>query len=366
MVSRIDRYVIKEVALTLVATVLVLLAVMLTNRFAQFLNQAASGLLTREAIFLLLGLQCIRFINVLTPPAFMLAIMLALGRLYRDNEMTALAACGLGPGGVYRPLFMLALPLALLVAVLSLYVVPMAMDLQQVLQLRAREEAQVSVLTPGSFREADGGRLVVYAGGIAQGGRELQKVFIQTRDDNGVAITTGNRGHLELHHDTGARYLVLDDGHRYQGRPGQRDFRNMKFERLTVRVESAAAERSWVRREAVPTAELLATDTPSAKAEIHERLSSPLALLLIAFVAPLLARANPREGRFGRVVMAILVYVIYMNLLGVGESWLTHGVTWPALGLWWVHALLALFGAAVWYFQYGRSHLAARRRQVRP
>jgi lipopolysaccharide export system permease protein len=107
--------------------------------------------------------------------------------------------------------------------------------------------------------------------------------------------------------------------------------------------------------------ELLDSTTPSHKAELHHRLSGPTALLVVALLAPLLARAQPREGRFGRVVAAVLIYAIYINLLEIGKSWLTHERAWPVLGLWWVHGLFASVGLGLWIYQYGISFQSFRR-----
>lgn len=361
MLSRIDRYLIKEVMLTFLAAVLVLLAVALSHRLAEYLGKAASGLLARDAVLLLLGLQLIRLLVILIPPAFLLAIMLALGRLYRDNEMTALTACGLGPGAVYRPLFLLAVPMAAILAGLALYIVPMAMDLQFELQIRARQSAQLSLFNPGTFREVAGGEHVIYVGSLTDDGQEVRNVFIQSRTRDGIAITTGERGHQRIDPDTGARYIVLANGHRYQGNPGQENYQSVQFARLAVRVDAPPPEQTWLRREAVSTSELWVAPSPSYWAELHKRISGPISLLLLTFLAPLLARASPREGRYGRVVAAILIYTIYINLLSMGEAWIKRETIWVGLGLWWVHGLVGLLGLLMWRHHYGKGVGIARR-----
>jgi lipopolysaccharide export system permease protein len=350
--TRIDRYLLKELLLTFGATLLVLLAMALSNRLALYLGKAASGLLAQDTIFLLLGLQGVRFLVLLTPLALLLSAMLTLGRLYRDNEMVALMAGGLGPGAVYRPLFMLVLPLAMLVAVLSLHVVPLCMALQAEVQERARRDAQVSLFTPGTFREIADGEHVVYIGSLHRG-RELRWIFVRSLRPDGMAVTTGERGYQEIDPDTDARYIVLHNGHRYEGTPGQGELQSIRFERLAVRAGFAPPEHQKLKREAIPTPQLLASQSSGDLAEFHERLSAPLSLPLIAFVTPLLARARPREGRYGRVVLAVLVFTVYVNLLLVGSSWLSNGLLWPALGLWWVHGLFLLLGIILWAAFYG-------------
>ena len=353
MLPRIDRYLIREVLLTFAATVVVLLAMVLTHRLANYLNQAAAGVLAQESILKLLGLQAIRFLVVLMPVGLLLAIMLTLGRLYRDNEITAMTACGVGPGSIYRPLFLLTVPMAAALTALSLVVVPLSMELQDEVQARARQDAQISVFSPGTFREVLGGEHVIYVGEIGEDKKELRAIFIQSRIPNGVAITTAQSGHQEFDSRSGARFLVLNDGYRYEGNPGLGNYRGVRFQRLAVRVDTVPMEEKRQKKETVPTIELLASDDPSDRSELQGRLSGPISLFLIAFIAPLLARTNPREGRYGRVVAGVLIYTIYMNLLEMSRAWLERGGFLSELGVWWVHGLLAAVGLAMWYYCYG-------------
>jgi lipopolysaccharide export system permease protein len=353
MLSTLDRYLSKEVALTFLAALLVLLVMVLSNKFAEYLNKAANGLLAQNAIWLLLGLQAIRFLVLLLPASFLLSIMLSLGRLYRDSEMTALTACGAGPGTLYRPLFSLAVPLALVLLVLSLYLVPRCVQWQLALQARAQQDAELSVFTPGTFRQLGGGKYVVYTGALAEDGKQLRQVFIRSLEKDGMAITVSKRGYQYIEPQSGERYIVLEDGNRYQGIPGHSDLQELRFQRLAVPVDAIPAESVSSRQEAVPTVWLWNSATPADRAELQARFSGPVSLLLFTFLGPLLAHARPREGRYGRVVGAVLIYTIYVNLLKVGEAWLATGKVWPVLGLWWVHGLLALVGVGFWVYRYG-------------
>jgi lipopolysaccharide export system permease protein len=351
--SIIDRYLIREIALTLLATTLVLLAMVLSHRLAGYLSKAANGLLARDSIFLLLGLQAIEVLAILIPLAFLLGIMLALGRLYRDHEMTALAACGYGPLSVYRAVFLLAAPLALLTAGLSFLVVPATMEFQFEVLAKARKEAEVSMFTPGAFREVLNGRHVVYIGALD--GRELRNVFIQSREPDGdISVTTSDQGRQEIGED-GIRRIILDHGYRYRGTPGQGDYEMIQFERAIVRVDTTPPPEAWQHRETLPLRQLWGSSEPRLIAELQLRFNSPIQVLTIALWAPLLARARPREGRYGRVVAAALIYAIHFNLIGIGESWLSHGIVGAKVGLWWVHGLFLLFGAGLLLQHYSGS-----------
>lgn len=356
MLSRIDRYIIREVALTFFATVTILLVTVLSFRLASYFSKAASGLLAQDAIWLMIGLQAMRYLVVLTPPALLLSIVLSLGRLYQDNEMVALNACGAGPGVVYRALFTLVLPMGLALTWLSLYFVPLCMDLQLELQFQARQNAEISVITPGTFREVKNGKYVIYVGGADKDSGELRNIFIRSFDTAQVTVITSKRGYQKIE-PSGVRYIVLEDGSRYHGVPGSGEARTLRFQRLVIEIDSDPIDATQTKREAIPTAQLFDSNLPLHRAELHERFSGPLALLVLAFLAPLIAHMQPREGRYGRVVIAILIYTIYSNLLEVGYAWLANGTVRPALGLWWVHSLPLSLGLGLWLYRYGSGLL---------
>lgn len=345
MPSIIDRYLAREIGLTLLATTLALMAIILSHRLAIYLSKVANGLLSRDSIFLLLGLQAIELLVVFLPLAFLLSIMLTLGRLYRDHEMAALAACGYGPLSVYRAAFILAVPLSLLTGGLSLYLLPITMELQFEALAKARKEAEVSMFTPGTFREVLNGQHVVYIGALS--GTELHNVFIQSRESNGdLSVTTGQQGHQEVGAD-GIRHIILDHGYRYRGQPGHNNYEMIQFERAILRVDTAPPPESWQHRETVPVRQLWRASEPRLQAELQMRFNSPVQILIIALWAPPLARTQPRQGRYGRVVAAVLLYAINFNLIGIAESWLSHGTVGPFIGLWWVHGLFLLLGVGL-------------------
>lgn len=342
MPSLIDRYLMREIGLTLFATTIALLAMVLSHRLAGYLSKAANGLLARDSILLLLALQIVEVLALLLPLAFLLSVMLTLGRLYRDHEMTALGACGQGPAAIYRAILLLAAPLALFAAGLTLGVAPAVMEFQFEVLAKARKDAEVSMFAPGVFREVMDGRHVVYIGALDQ--RELRDVFVQTREPDGsLSITTAARGYQETG-DDGIRHLVLHEGHRYRGVPGRNDYELLHFAQATVRIDTRPPQQDWRHREGMPTREIWNSTQPGHIAELQMRFNSPLQVLIITLWAPLLARARPREGRYGRIVAAVLIYAIYFSLTGVGESWLSHDLIHPAMGLWWVHGLFLLFG----------------------
>lgn len=349
--SIIVRYLVREIGLALLATLLTLLAIALSHRLAGFLSKAASGLLSKDAIFHLLSLKIVDLSVLLLPLAFLLGIMLALGRLYRDQEMTALAACGQGTETVYRAVLLLAMPLALCTLAINMFLLPTVMEWQFTALDKARKEAEISMFTPGAFREIAGGRHVIYIGALNE--RELSNIFVRTHENNGnISITTGARGYQETD-EQGIRHLILEQGHRYRGIPGNANYDILRFQRALLRIDTEVPLNARLHRETTPTRELLGSPEPKHVAELHLRLNGPMQILLIALWAPLLARTRPGASRYGRIVAAILIYAIYFNLVGIGESWLSRGTVSSAVGLWWVHAVFLIFSMGLWLYEYG-------------
>lgn len=332
----------------------------LSHHLAGLLSQAASGLLAKNSILLLLGLNAIALFGALLPPALLLATMIALGRLYRDSEMTALFACGIGPGAIYGALLWLAVPTAIFVGLLTLVIVPHSMALQYKLINQARKEAEISVFNPGSFRDIAGGQHTIYVSSLGDSGKTLENIFVRSFTNNGIAVMTAKRGHQRIDNENSVRYIVLSDGYRYEGNPGSSDYNSVHFERLTVRVDSVPQDSLRIRRRAVPSGDLARSSDPALQAELQQRLSSPISVFLLVMLAPLLARSNPREGRYARVIAAVFIYAIYFNLLGLGEAWIKRGVTPVGLGLWWAHGLLLVFCIGLWLKSYPPARMSSR------
>ncbi len=341
----VERYLIKEIALTLLATLLVLLGIIMVQRLAMYLSQAANGLLSMEAILSLLGLQMLRFLSELLPLSFLIAVLLGLGRLYRDNEMTALSACGVGSIQVYRALLVIVLLLVAILLTLNFAIMPRAYGLQNEVQTRAREQAQLTIFRPGVFREILGGQHVVYIGDMSTDGQTLRQVFVRSQEKSGIAITTAATGKQEIDHSTGVRFLVLNQGQRVsQNVDG---FYHLAFEQMKLRLDTNPPPRP-MRQEAQSTTELFKQRSLENQSELHRRLAGPLSLIVLTLIAPALAFVRPREGRFARLLMAVFLYVIYFNLLGIGEAWIKKEIIPASWGLWWVHGVF-LIGTAIYF-----------------
>ncbi|MCY3730591.1 MAG: LPS export ABC transporter permease LptF, partial [Rhodospirillaceae bacterium] len=290
----LDRYILRETFAAWFVVTLVLFVILMSNQFAEILDDAASNQLPRDAVFAVLRLTSLQYLTFLTPIGLFLGVMLALARFNRDSEMAAMASCGVGPLRLLGPISVLTAGLAISVAWLSLISTPDAARQIEAIRAEAREALEIGVLESGVFTSPDAGATTIYAQDVD--GETIYDVFIEHQDGDRVIVIRAERG--ERRHDAADGHLtfVLYNGRRYEGVPGENRFRIV---------------------ETKPLQALLASAAPVDRAELQWRLSAPVSLFVLALVAVPLSRSRPREGRYARLGVGILVYIIYANMLSI-------------------------------------------------
>lgn len=358
----------------------VLLVILLAYQLARVMSQAAANGFPREVVFALLGLTAAGNLSVIVPIGFFLAIILGLGRLYHESEMAAIQSGGVGPAGLYRPIIVLSVVVVALLAWLSFAAIPAASARAQAIRAEALRDAEFGSLEPGRFRTFGGGSIVFYAESVDDNGiLHNVKVFVDHSGEDAVVAEAagedaggedaGSEGRLEIWVATRAeqrgagqaeQMFVLYDGERYEGIPGSGAFRMIKFSEggIPIRLNDAGAK---ARKPAMkPTAELLSSADLVDIAELHWRMATPVSALVLMMLAVPLARLRPRQGRFGKIGIAILAYFAYSQLLAAARAWIENGAVPPAVGLWWVHAVAACVG--IWLL--ARENPPGRARHV--
>lgn len=336
----LDRYIFRETAQTWLAVTGVLLFILLTNQFARVLGDVANGSLPKDAVFQVIGLTALQYMTILVPIGVFLSIMLAMGRFYRDSEMPAMMACRVGPAAVYRPLVWLVLPLALIVAWIALDIGPRALGAVERIGMEARRQADLSSIEPGQFTTTASDGAVVYAEDVSQSGA-VENVFLQRRFESGrVEVVVAERGEQRETDDPNTRYLVLYDGRRYEGIPGTPDFRVMEFGEHGIPYQLPTVEEPTLDPEEMSSRDLLTPQSTFEVAELHWRIGIPLATIVLSVLAVPLSRSQPRQGRYGKIAIGLMVFIIYFNLLSAGKAWLEQAKIPAEAGLWWVHAFM--------------------------
>jgi lipopolysaccharide export system permease protein len=342
----VQRYVLREVVQTWLAVTGVLVAILLSNQLSRVLGRAASDEYGRHVVFDLIALGAIMNLSVIVPVGLLLAIVLALGRLYHDSEMTALQGCGYAPSRMLGPLSGFALLIALGLAWLAFVQVPRADQQAQLLRQSAVKEAQFGQLDAGRFRSflSGGGDAVFYAERVDEEG-VLHNVFVRRETAGRVELALADTATYSKAGSNGMHFVTLYNGRRYEGVPGQDDFRVIEFREHGIPIVTPDETVGTAQDpDTKPTSELWGSSSPVDIAQLQFRASSPIMAMVLTLVAVPLSRLRPRQGRYARVGFAIIVYFVYSNLLSASKVWVEKGSLSPAIGVWWVHILLLGFG----------------------
>ncbi len=339
----LDRYIFREIATTWLGVTMVLLLILLTNQFARVLGDVAKGRLPKNAAFDVIGLSAAQYLTIVVPIGLFLAIMLALGRLYRDSELPAMMACRVGPAGIYRPMLWLVVPLTLGVAWLSVEGAPRALTAIDRVGAEARREADFASIEPGKFTVLGPDKAVVYGESVTPDGL-MENVFMQRRvADGAVEVVIAELGEMVESIDENTRMLVLHNGRRYEGVPGTSQFRVVEFVEHGIPYRLPSLKTPNPRPRAMTFLDLIRSDELAHVAEWQWRVGVPLSTVILAFLAVPLSRSEPRSGRYGRIAIGLLVFIVYLNMMSAAKAWIEQATITPTLGIWWVHGVMLLF-----------------------
>jgi lipopolysaccharide export system permease protein len=361
-VNLISRYLFREISFSCVLVLVVMFVILMSNQFAEILGDAAANELPRDAVFTVFGLTALRYLTLIAPIAVFIGIMLALARLNRDAETSALYACGIGPANMLVPVGFMVAFLASVTGWLTLVSAPDAMRRIEEIKFAAQEELELGVLEPGRFIAQEGDDTVFYAERVD--GEFIYDVFWSSEIENRVVVIIAERGERIEDPETGALSFVLYNGTRTEGIPGQLDFSVIEFGEHGLPVRDTGGGEFEETIEMYHLAALLDSSDPQARAELQWRMSAPVSLIVLALLAVPLSRASPREGRYARIGVGLLIYITYANLLSIGRVWVERDEIPAWLGIWWVHLALAmlallLFGRdAGWFAPRPRARAA--------
>lgn len=345
MITLIDRYLLKEVLKAMSAILLVLTLILSSNSFIKLLKEVATGDLNGELLAQALALQMVVYFSRLIPPAFFFAVLYVVGRMYRDSEMVALESCGIGGMRIYRSMLLVVIPVALITGWLSLYVTPWAGRLSaELLSSQQGQAMELAGISAGRFNEYSQGDLVLYVESITKNKRHMENVFVQQRKEGELTLVSAKRGYQRVDAKSGDRYLVLEEGLRYAGTPGRADYQVSEFNQYALLVKPSTGGEAKVTRRSLSSQALLNSDSIKDRAEFQVRMSQVLGLLVFAILSLPLSRTMPRQGPFGRLVFAFVLYTVYLSLQGAAENWMVNATTPEWLGIWWVHLILAITG----------------------
>jgi lipopolysaccharide export system permease protein len=350
----IQRYISKEVRWSFLATMLILLLIIVGNTFVKLLAKVSTGDLPLDVLGKMVLLGSISGGLQLVPIALLIGMMLAFGRLYQDHEMEALNAAGTGPFEFYKGIARFVVPLTLIVALLVLWIVPQIETLNNDIKNEVKQRPEAAGIPVGEFMQAGKGkrRFTLFVEALDEEQVVMQRFFMHTLINNEESIVLAEGAILFIDKTNGERVLQISSGSRYSRDLNTDEFKVFQFSEHGVRVPPLNVSSS-LDLDTTPTLQLLREKSLEAKAELHWRFAVILATPVMAFLAFPLSFSTPRQGRFGKLALGILLFAVYFNLLITGVSMLEKGKTPVWLGLWWVHLIFIVLGLWMLKRRYG-------------
>ncbi len=317
----------------------ILLGIVVLSQLIRLLGESVSGVLAVEGVLALLGFSALNYLPVLLSLSLFLSVLLTLTRSYRDSEMVVWFCSGIGLTQWVRPVLGYALPVVGVISLLSLVLSPWALNKADEFKHRLNSRDEVAAATPGAFRESKQDDRVYFIENVEVGQNRVGNIFVQSVQHGKTGIMVAKQG-LQETAPNGDRFLVLLDGTRYEGTPGQRDYKIVEFERYAMRIEEVKARKESALPRTLSTLHLLQDPTPWNIADLEWRIGLPLSALILSLLAIPLSFVNPRAGRSLNLIMALVIYMIYNNMISVTNSWVGQEKMGPVAGLVGIHALM--------------------------
>ncbi len=331
----IDKYIAKELLTASLSVLFILLVIVLSTEVVHLLSWVSQGIIPINAFLSYLFNSLFEFSVVLIPLSLLMGILLAFGRLYRDSEMSAIMSAGIGPMQWYRPLMLIAVPATILLLLLLLFVKPLIAQQRAYISAEIRSQADVDTLLAGQFNRAGDGVLFLEA--EADKSKKANRVFFQQHRDgkSHVDLAAGTSTYYD---NEGQRYMMMHEGIHYVGNAGDADFRIIKYREYGLHVSKKRVQ-AHLSESSKSVSQLWGSSDPEEQAELQWRFTLPLATIIVAFMALPLSHTDPRGGRYAKLALALILYLVYSNLLSVASTWIVQQKVPVWVGTWWVHII---------------------------
>lgn len=330
---------VREFASTGLLVSSVLLGIVVFTQLVRLLGDSVRGVLAVDGVLAIMGFSSLNYLPVLLSIGLFLSVLLTLTRSYRDSEMVVWFTSGIGLTRWIRPVLGYAIPVTVMIALMSLVLSPWALSKADEFRRRLDSRDDVSAATPGAFRESKQADRVFFLEDVDVEKKRVGNIFVQSTQNGKEGTMVAKEGFQETA-PNGDRFLVMLNGTRYEGIPGQADFKIVEFERYAMRIEPVELRQEMPNVKAYPTSYLLQNMTPLNMAELEWRVGLPLSALILSLLAIPLSYVNPRAGRSINLITAMVIYMFYNNMISVTNSWVGRGKLGPAAGLWGIHLFM--------------------------
>ncbi|MBU6468321.1 MAG: LPS export ABC transporter permease LptF [Betaproteobacteria bacterium] len=352
----------REFSQTALMALLVLVAILFTVTVVKLLGLAAGGELSGDAVTAMVGFGILTYLPVILSASVFTAVLMTLTRAYRDSEMIIWLASGLSLSRFLTPVMAFAVPMALVVSLMSVVVSPWALGQRAVYQKKLDSQDDTSQITPGVFRESKQSDQVFFVDSINTNKKDVSNVFVQSVQDNKVGVIAAEKGFVTTK-ENGDRFVVLQKGRRYEGKPGTANYNLVDFDEAQLRIQEKAAGQTSLSVKSMPINQLMNKPTLEQWSELHWRIGLPVSLIVLCVFAIPLSYINTRSGRSANMIFALLAYMVYYNTMGIGQSWIVQGKVSPWVGIWPIHLgflflALAMLIKRQWLWSFKRLFLS--------
>lgn len=314
----------KELARSFGAVLLVLATIIMTTTLIRTLGQASRGSFNPSDIMLVMGYSVLAYMPTILTLSLVISIISSLSRMYRESEMVIWFSSGKGLAGLLAPLFRFSWPILLAVAVLTLLVLPWSNQKISDMRDQYEKRGDVERIQPGQFQESATGTRVFFIEKEVEGTQTGANVFIATTEHGKETITSARSGRIQ---NVGPdRYLMLNNGQRLESEVGKPDLKISEFEEYGVKVGvDVHIGSDQVPTKTRPSLELLKNPTLLNLAELSWRIGLILAAINFVVIGIAVSSVNPRVGRSANLVFSLFAFILYFNLLSLGQSWIASG-----------------------------------------
>jgi len=349
----IFRYLLKEVAKTQLAVFFVLMTIFISQKFVRVLGDASEGSIPGQMVMIFIALKIPDLAGMMLPLSLFLGVLLAYGRIYADNEMTVLHACGVSEWYVVRVTLVLAFVTAIFTGIFTLYLAPMASEYQYQVKDELAADSGLSSLVAGRFQKTGNEKAVVFIHDKNRNDNSFDKVFVAQLPDEdhpedsiiNSSLVYAKKGQV-FEEDSGSQRLVLSEGMRYHKDATNGEFQSVTFDKYYIQIQDQEIEQKHRKLSALPTQQLFNSIDEKSSAEygatIQWRIAFPLACIILTFIAVPLSVVNPRQGKFAKMLPALMLFLGYFLLLTAMRSGVERQALPTGIGLWPIH-ITALF-----------------------
>lgn len=326
----------------------VLLGIVVISQLIRLLSEAVNGKVAVDGVLALLGFSAMNYLPVLLSISLFISILLAISRCYRDSEMVVWFSSGIGLTRWIQPVLWYAVPVVGLIALLSLVLTPWALLKADEYKNKLESRDDVAVATPGMFRESKQADRIYFVENVDANSNRISNIFVQSQQGDKSSTMVAKQA-LQQTSPAGERFLVLLNGTRYEGIPGQRDYNIVEFERYSMRIDSVPVKQSEPQIRTMTTLALWSQPTTWNNSELHWRFGLPISALVLALLSIPLSFVNPRAGRSLNLVLALVLYMLYSNLISVSNTWVGQGKVPAETGMWAIHLLMLIVTIMMFY-----------------